>query len=170
MNRFIKYTFGAFLAALFTFQSVCQAFEERIGGLSTGVTSTTYRTSAGKEVKESTIFSAYDFDDTARYNSAGGTAVSSGWINIQDYNDDILFMVNLATLASTNLTITFQGLISDDTSNPIEIYPKVFTATDTDYSLSVAEGALKYVRIKGITTGDATDACTILMRAEGERK
>ncbi len=173
MAKFTKYFIGVVLSALFTWQPLCYAgaVKEKVAGVTeTGVTSNTSNTSHGeKKAKEAVIFSAYDFGATAVYNNAGGAAATSGWIDVADFSDDIIFHVNLTTLGSTNLTITWQGLLSDDTTAPMDIYDEVFTAVDTGYVTHLSEGALKYVRIKGITTGDSTDACTIFMRAEGAR-
>lgn len=177
----MKCIVGGFLGLLVSYQAYCYAetlitpsYSERIGNWMTGVTSAIYERGGGtKNVKEVILFSNYNFaTDTAVYNDSGGSATTSGWVDVRDYNDEILIGVNLSELNSTGNTLTFQGLLSDDTSNIIQIYQKAFSAVNTTYSLPIGRdrGGLKFFRVKGQATGtEGTDTCTVLLSAEGRR-
>lgn len=181
MNKLMKCIVGGFLGLLVSYQAYCYAetlitssYSERIGNKMTGVTSAIYERGGGtKNVKEVILFSNYNFGTTtAVYNDSGGSTSSDGWVDVRDYNDEILISVNLSALNSTGNTLTFQGLLSDDTANIIQIHQTAFTAVNTTYSLPIGsdKGGLKFFRTKGQATGtEGTDTCTILLSAEGRR-
>ena len=147
--------------------------DEEIGASKTGVLSSLFSTHGGvKAALEATVALNEDFGtSTASYNQANGSAATSGWINVEDYNDDMIWGVDLSVLGSTGIDITFEGLLSDDATAPRLIYTKSFSAIDRNYKLSIAEGGLKYIRAGGQATGtDGTNTCSIKLRAEGKRK
>ncbi len=115
-----------------------------------------------------------DASTTKVFTEAEGTSMSDGWIPIAANNDSITFWVNLKTLGSTTVTLTFEGKIDDDfsasTGGSILLFTKAFTSTNTQYSLPVCEGSLKYVRVGMQSDDGGTDDLTIKMRAERLRK
>lgn len=176
MNK-IKAIIVGLIIALFAYHTISYgqtSVTEKLRGVTaTGITSYTSKTSSGmKFAKEAVIFTDYNpGTSTAVYNNAGGLAAASGWINVTDFNDDIIYRVDLATLGSSGLDVTFEGLLGDIGGDIIDIYTKSFSAVDTTYNLSIAEGGLKYVRAGLQATGtEGTDSVSISFRAEGVRK
>lgn len=125
-------------------------------------------------VVEAVIVDNYDLGGDASttkvFNESEGTDNAAGRVNVSAANDNITFHVDLKTLGSTTVTLTFEGKVDDDmnatTGQWILLHTKAFTATDTQYSLSVAEGALKWVRVGMVSDDGGTDDLTIKMRAE----
>lgn len=162
--------------ALIAYQVVCFAAErivEKIAGVTeTGVISNAFNTNAGrKAVKEAIVASQENpGTSTVSYNTANGSLATDGWIDVTDYNDGMIWHVDVEQFGSTGIDATFEGLISDDTSSPILLHTKSFTGTDTTYRLPVAEKGLKYVRLGLQATGtDGVDIVDAKLRAEGNR-
>lgn len=172
MKKIVIIVFGA----LIVYQVVCFAAEritEKIAGVTeTGVISTAFNTHSGKKaVKEAIVASQENpGTSTVSYNTANGSLATDGWIDVTDYNDGMIWHVDVEQFGSTGIDATFEGLISDDTSSPILLYTKSFTGTDTTYRLPIAEKGLKYVRLGLKATGtDGTDIVDAKIRAEGNR-
>lgn len=145
-----------------------QVKKQLIGATETGIT-IEISNQARKSVIESLIFSSYAVTTTKIYNNTGGVATTSGWINIAEYNDNIIFHVDLDTLGSTNVIFTVEALLTDDLSSPMTLFTKTFTAVDTDYSLPICEHGLKFIRCSAIATGAGTNSISVKFRAEGLR-
>ena len=178
MNKLMSYIVGGFLALLISHQAysyAATAIKEKLSGVTeTGINSETEFIKYGtSEIKRAVLFNSYNVGtDTAVYNNDGGSAATSGWVDVRDFNDAISFSVNVATLGSTGNTLTWQGLYGDDTSNLIQIYQKAFSAVDADYPLPIGseKGGLDYIRVKLQATGtEGTDAVTVKLNAEGKR-
>ncbi len=111
-----------------------------------------------------------DASTTKVYNEAEGTSNSDGAISVSSANDSITFHVDLKTLGSTTITLTFEGKIDHDfnatTGQWMLLFTKAFTAVDTQYKLPISEGALTYVRVGMVSDDGGTDDLTIKMRAE----
>ena len=125
-------------------------------------------------VTEAIIVSNYDLGGDASttkvYSETEGTALSDGIVPIGRNNNSITFHVNLKTLGSTTVTLTFEGKVdSDFKANRgawALLFTKAFTATNTGYVLPICEGALKYVRVGMQSDDGGTDDLTIKLRAE----
>ncbi len=163
MNKLIKgFAITAFCAVL-AFQSLCHA----------DVTTAQPKITNGHGWVEAVIVDNFDIGGTGTetvYNEAEETSNWAGAIPVENTNDEITYHVDLKTLGSTTITLTFEGKIDDDfnatTGQWQLLYTKAFTAVDTQYSLTIAEGALKYIRV-GMTSDDGgTDDITIKVRAE----
>ena len=159
-----KYLIALMAAGLLAFQSITYA----------GPTITN-----GSGYVEAVIVSDYDLGGDASttkvYDEEEGTANNSGMVYVGDTNDSITYHVDLKTKGSATVICTFEGKLDDNfnvtTGQWMLLYTKTFSATDTQYSLSLSEGALKYVRVGMQATASAgTDDITITMRAEGTRK
>ncbi len=174
MKRIFKVLVCIVLLAVLV-QSVVNADQrdETVAGVTaTGVLSSLSTTHNGVVAAlEAIVASGEDFGTaTASYNQANESAATSGWINTEDYNDDIVIHVDLETLGSTGVDITLEGLLTDDTTSPILLWTESFSGVNTGYSRVVGTPT-KYFRVGGQATGtDGTDSCTIKIRAEGRRK
>lgn len=167
MNKLIKgFAITAFCAVL-AFQSLCYA----------DVTTAQPVITNGHGWVEAVIVDNYDLGGDAGtstvYNEAEETGNNAGIIPVENTNDDITYHVDLKTLGSTTVTLTFEGKVDDDfnatTGQWMLLHTKAFTAVNTQYSLSIAEGGLKWVRV-GMTSDDGgTDDITIKVRAEGDK-
>jgi sulfur carrier protein ThiS len=147
--------------------------DEKVAGVTaTGVLSSLSTTHNGVvAVLNATVASSEDFGTpTVSYNQANESAATSGWINVEDYNDDIVVHVDLSVLGSTGVDVTLEGLLDDVTDTPIILWTESFASINTGYSRVVGTNT-KYFRVGGQATGtDGTDTCTIKVRAEGRRK
>lgn len=175
MNKF-KNIIIALIIILFSYHVVSYAqtsVTEKLAGVSnTGIISYVSTTNSGrKSAKEAVIFSDYDFGTTtAVFNGAGDSAVTSGWINVIDHNDEIIYQLDINTLESTGLSIAIEGLLSNDTSKTMDIFSKSFSTVVAGYDLPIKDKGLKYIRFKGIATGtDGTDSVSVNFRAEGRK-
>ncbi len=139
-----------------------------MGAAETGIKSHTM-VGHKKQILEAVIFNSYAVTTTKVYNNSGGTSETDGWINVSYYNNRKIFHVDLDTLASTDVTVVAEGLISDDTSSPMTLFSKTFTVVDTDYSLPICEG-IKYIRMSALANGAGTNSISVKFRAEDSRK
>ncbi len=109
-----------------------------------------------------------DASTTKVYNEAEGTTFYDGAINVSGY-EGIEYHVDLKTLGSTSITLTFEDKLDDDftptTGGHRLLFTKIFTATDTGYSFSVQETSSKWVSVGMVAAGASTDDITIKMRA-----
>ncbi len=162
MNKLKTILIGSMLSLLLSSPLYAVAIKEKIGGVTeTGVTSGTYNVFGGRS-KEATIFNGYNPGATVVYNNDGGVAATSGWILVSDFSQEMIFHVDLSTLGSTGLDFDVEGLLSDDTSTPMAIFTKSFSATNEGYTLPICEGALKYIRCSIQATGTpAADVITV---------
>ena len=175
MNKLMKCLCGMVLFSAIICQDVtAKRIEEKIGATATGIISYSSNTAYGtKQRIEFTIANeATDPDDSAiDYNPANTSLATDGWINVQNYNDAICIRVDLSTLASTGIDVTFWGLFSDKAADQVLLYTKSFSATDANYKVCLAEEGLKWIRVGRIATGsDDTDAVSITGFAEGRIK
>lgn len=177
MNKLSKVIIVVVVGSMIAYQVICYAAErvtEKIAGVTeTGVISSVSNTHNGKKAVKEAIVASQENPGTATvsYNPANGSLATDGWVDISDFNDGIIWHVDVEQFGSTGIDATFEALISDDTSSPILLYTKSFTGTNTSYRLPVAEKGLKYVRLGLQATGtDGTDIVDAKVRAEGERK
>ncbi len=110
-----------------------------------------------------------DASTTKVYNEAEGTTFYDGAINVSGFTN-IVYHVDLKTLGSTTVTLTFEAKIDDDfsaaTGGHMLLFTKAFTATNANYSLPIVEGALTWVSVGMVSDDGGTDDITIKMRAE----
>lgn len=174
MNRFIKYfsitafcVALAFSGTLFP-QSLCHA----------DVTTARPVIKNGSGWIEAVIVDNYNLGGEAGttkvFNEAEETGNNAGIISIQNTNDHITYHVDLKTLGSTTVTLTFEGKVDADfnatTGQWMLLYTKAFTAVNTQYSFPVQEGGLKWVRVGMESDDGGTDDLTIKVRAQGRIK
>lgn len=109
-----------------------------------------------------------DASTTKVYNEAEGTTFYDGAIPVEGYTD-IQYYVDLKTLGSTTVTLTFEGKIDEDfstsTGGHILLFTKAFTATNTSYTLPLEERSLKWVSVGMVSDDGGTDDITIKMIA-----
>ncbi len=153
------------IVIVFTSEVYARAVTEVVGGVETGIKSDR-QNAKGKHVIEVNIYSSYSITTTKVYNNSGGTDATSGWINVSDYSIKPIFHIDLDTLNSTNVIVVAEGLISDDTTSPMTLFTKTFTAVDTDYALPICE-SVKYIRLSAQATGAGSNSISAKFRAEG---
>lgn len=109
-----------------------------------------------------------DASTTKVYNEAEGTTFADGRINVLGYKD-IVYHVDLKTLGSTTITLTFEGKLDNDftvsTGGWLLLYTKAFTATNANYSLPIEEQSLKWISVGMVSDDGGTDDISIDMRA-----
>ncbi len=109
-----------------------------------------------------------DASTTKVYNEAEGTTFYDGAIDVEGY-ENIIYHVDLKTLGSTTITLTFEGKIDDDftvaTGGHMLLFTKSFTATNENYKIQLAEHGLKHVSVGMVSDDGGTDDITIKMRA-----
>ena len=167
MRKFSKYFIIAILGIL-PWQ-VCRA----------DVTTTVPVVTTSYSTVEATIVDNYDLGGDASttkvYDESEHTGGNAGAISIGHlYKPEVSYHVDLKTLGSTTITLTFEGKIDNDmndtTGQWMLLYTKAFTAVNTQYSLTLSEKALKHVRVGMVSDDGGTDDITIKMRAVGDPK
>jgi hypothetical protein len=123
---------------------------------------------------EAIIVDSYDLGGggTNRvYDENEGTDLNAGAVSVEGKSDGITFHVDLKTLGSTTVTLTFEGKVDDDfnatTGQWMLLFTKAFTGANRQYSFTVSEKGLKHVRVGMQSDDGGTDDLTIKMRAEG---
>jgi len=112
-----------------------------------------------------------DASTTKVYNEAEGTLFYDGAINVSGY-ENVIYHVDLKTLGSTTVTLTFEGKLDDNWTTTDEwllLFTKAFTATNANYKIELAEEGLKWVSVGMVSDDGGTDDITIKMRAERKR-
>lgn len=114
-----------------------------------------------------------DASTTKVYNEAEGTTFYDGAIRVSGY-ENIIYHVDLKTLGSTTVTLTFEAKIDDDftsaSGNHMLLWTAIFTATNTGYPIELQENNLKWVSVGMVSDDGGTDDITIKMTATRKKK
>lgn len=181
MNRFMKYFVAAAFLGLVAYQGICYAetIAERrhpaVASTASNVISNTSKSDIGmKAIKRAIVLNNVNpGTSTVIYvTNTTGTPANDGWVDVSDYNDAIVWTVDLSELGSTGMDVVFESMINyDDEAVPDFVFTKSFDSTDTSYQFNVAEEGLSFVRAGVIATGSAgADAITVKLKAEGGRR